>query len=212
MYIKQFEAGSFMVFAYLVGCKKTGEGIVIDPADDVDFIVEKAKQKNITIKYLVNTHTHFDHTMGNAEMVKKTKAKIIVHELESANLTIKPRMFDGMFKGDVSPTADILVKDNDMIKVGDISVKVLHTPGHSPGGISLYVPGYVFTGDSLFVGAVGRTDFPGSSFEVLSHSIKTRLYTLPENTVVLPGHNYGATKTSTIGNEKMYNPFVRVCN
>jgi len=210
MYIKQFEVGSFMVFAYLVGCKKKGEGIVIDPAGDVDVIIEKAIEKNITIKYIVNTHTHFDHTMGNLEMVKKTKAKIIVHELESKNLTTKPTMFLGMFRGDVSPPADILVKDNDIIKIGEISLKVLHTPGHSPGGISLYVPGYVFTGDTLFVGGVGRTDFPGSSFEVLTKSIITKLYTLPDNTIVLPGHNYGLTKTSTIGNEKRYNPFVRV--
>jgi glyoxylase-like metal-dependent hydrolase (beta-lactamase superfamily II) len=208
MYIKQFVVGSFMVFAYLVGCKKTGEGLVIDPAGDTDLIIKKAREKNITIKYLINTHTHGDHTMGNAQMVKKTKAKIIVHELESSNLTANAHMF-AMFNGEVSSPADILVKDDDIIKVGEISIKVLHTPGHSQGGICLYVPGYVFTGDTLFVGAIGRTDFQGGSFEILSQAIRTKLYTLPEDTVVLPGHDYGASKTSTIGNEKRYNPFVK---
>jgi glyoxylase-like metal-dependent hydrolase (beta-lactamase superfamily II) len=114
-----------------------------------------------------------------------------------------------MFRATSSPKADILVKEGDMIRVGKIDLKVLHTPGHSPGGMSLYTDGMVFTGDTLFVGSVGRTDFPGSSWETMEASIRKKLYVLPGNTAVFPGHNYGSTPTSSIQHEKRYNPFVR---
>ncbi len=114
-----------------------------------------------------------------------------------------------MFRAKPSPPADILVKDGDVIRVGKIGVKVLHTPGHSPGGMSLYVEGKVFTGDTLFVGSVGRTDFPGCSWEVMEASIREKLYTLPGDTTVYPGHNYGLTPYSTIQYERRHNPFVQ---
>jgi glyoxylase-like metal-dependent hydrolase (beta-lactamase superfamily II) len=112
-----------------------------------------------------------------------------------------------MFHAKASPPADITVKNGDTITVGNVELKVLHTPGHSPGGISLYMPGYVITGDTLFVESVGRTDLPGGSWDVMYNSIKEKLLTLPDDTIVLPGHNYGRTPTSTIGNEKKNNPF-----
>jgi glyoxylase-like metal-dependent hydrolase (beta-lactamase superfamily II) len=114
-----------------------------------------------------------------------------------------------MFRAASSPPADLQVKDGDIIQVGKVGLKVLHTPGHSPGGMSLYVDGVVFTGDSLFVGSVGRTDFPGSSWDVLETSIRNKLYVLPGETTVFPGHNYGPRPSSTIQNEKRHNPFVR---
>jgi glyoxylase-like metal-dependent hydrolase (beta-lactamase superfamily II) len=114
-----------------------------------------------------------------------------------------------MFHATPSPPADILVKDGDLIQAGKIGLKVIHTPGHSPGGMSLYTDKMVFTGDTLFVGAVGRTDFPGSSWEEMERSIREKLYTLPGETVVYPGHNYGSTPTSTIQQERRHNPFVR---
>jgi glyoxylase-like metal-dependent hydrolase (beta-lactamase superfamily II) len=114
-----------------------------------------------------------------------------------------------MFRATPSPPADILVKEGDLIQVGKVSLKVIHTPGHSPGGMSLHMDGMVFTGDSLFVGSVGRTDFPGSSWEVLETSIRKKLYVLPGETFVFPGHNYGPTPSSTILYEKRHNPFVR---
>jgi glyoxylase-like metal-dependent hydrolase (beta-lactamase superfamily II) len=114
-----------------------------------------------------------------------------------------------MFKAIPSPPPDILVKEGDVIQVGEVKLRVIHSPGHSPGGMSLYLDGMVFTGDSLFVGAVGRTDFPGSSWEALETSIQNKLYVLPGETIVFPGHNYGPAPISTIQYEKQHNPFVR---
>ena len=114
-----------------------------------------------------------------------------------------------MFGGKASPPADRLVKDGDLIQVGSLALQVLHTPGHSPGAICIHVDGMVFTGDTLFVGGVGRTDLPGGSWPMMLHSIQTKLLTLPDETVVLPGHNYGATPTSTIGNERLHNSFLK---
>jgi glyoxylase-like metal-dependent hydrolase (beta-lactamase superfamily II) len=147
--------------------------------------------------------------MGNAAMVKKTRAKIVIHEEDAPFLTQSPSYLLDMFRATQSPPADIQVKDGQAIQVGQVELKVLHTPGHSPGGMSLYVDGMVFTGDSLFVGSVGRTDFPGSSWDVLEASIKRKLYVLPGDTVVFPGHNYGPQPSSTIQYEKRHNPFVR---
>jgi glyoxylase-like metal-dependent hydrolase (beta-lactamase superfamily II) len=147
--------------------------------------------------------------MGNAEMVEKTGAKIIIHEGDAPALSRTPSYLLEMFGATPSPPADIMVREGDVIQVGSIKLKVLHTPGHSPGGMSLYMDGMVFTGDTLFVGSVGRTDFPGSSWDVLEASIRKKLYVLPGETVVFPGHNYGSTPTSTIQYERRHNPFVK---
>jgi hydroxyacylglutathione hydrolase len=114
-----------------------------------------------------------------------------------------------MFGAKQSPPPDLLSQDGQIIAVGNVELKVIHTPGHSPGGICLYTPGYVFTGDTLFVEAVGRTDLPGGSWQTMYNAIKTKLFVLPDETKVMPGHNYGRTPTSTIGHEKKYNPSVR---
>lgn len=210
MIFKQFEVGSFAVFAYLLGDEETGEGLFIDPADDIDDLLREARAKGLNkIKYIVNTHCHVDHIMGNAEMKRRTGAKIVIHEADAPFLTRTPPELLMMFRATPSPPADILVKDGDIIRVGEIELKVLHTPGHSPGGMSLYVDGMVFTGDTLFVGSVGRTDFPGSSWDVMEASIRRKLYTLPGETKVFPGHNYGPTPSSTIQYERRHNPFVR---
>jgi glyoxylase-like metal-dependent hydrolase (beta-lactamase superfamily II) len=209
MIFNQYEVGSFSVFSYLIGDEETKEALFIDPAEDTDRLISEAKAHGLTIKYIVNTHAHVDHVMGNAEMVKKTRAKIIIHEKDAPRLVQQPRDLLVMFSAKPSPPADILVKDGDVIQVGNIGLQVLHTPGHSAGGISLYVDGMVFTGDTLFVGSVGRTDFPESSWEVMERSIRNKLYVLPGETVVYPGHNYGSTPSSTIQNERRHNPFVR---
>jgi hydroxyacylglutathione hydrolase len=209
MFLKQIEVGQMAVFAYLVGDPESGEGLVIDPAANVDGIISLAKQNNIDIKYIVNTHGHIDHISGNLEMKKKTGAKIIVHEKDAAMLIHTPEMMLRMFGAEQSPPADLTVKDGDKIAVCNLSLNVIHTPGHSPGSMALYTPGYVFTGDTLFVGAVGRTDLPGGSWEDMLGAITTRICSLPEETVVLPGHNYGRMPTSTIGQEKKYNPFLQ---
>jgi hydroxyacylglutathione hydrolase len=209
MFLKQIEVGQMAVFAYLVGDTESGEGLVIDPAANTDDIISLAKKSNINIKYIVNTHGHIDHTSGNMEMKKKTGAKIIVHEQDADMLPSTPEAILRMFGAKSSPPADITVVDGDDITVGKVSLKVIHTPGHSPGGISLYTPGYAFTGDTLFVEAVGRTDLPGGSWNIMLSSITSRLLLLPDETVVLPGHNYGRMPTSTIGHEKKYNPFLK---
>ena len=197
------------VFAYLVGDTITGDALVIDPADNIREIVAVAKENKLQINYIVNTHGHVDHIGGNAEMQKLTGAKIIVHEDDAIMLTSTPAMMLKMFGAKQSPPADILVKDTMIITVGNIELRVIHTPGHSPGGICLYTNGHVFTGDTLFVEAVGRTDLPGGSWQVMYNSIKDKLFKLPDDTKVMPGHNYGRTPTSTIGHEKKYNPSVQ---
>jgi glyoxylase-like metal-dependent hydrolase (beta-lactamase superfamily II) len=210
MIVKQYEVGNFAVFCYLIGDEETQEGLFIDPADDAKRLLGEARSLGLNkIKYIVNTHSHVDHIMGNAEMVKQSGAKLIIHEEDAGALVRTPPYLLEMFGATASPPADIVVKDGGAIEVGSVKLKVIHTPGHSPGGMSLYVDGTVFTGDTLFVGSVGRTDFPGSSWDVLEASIRKKLYVLPGETVVFPGHNYGSTPTSTIQYERRHNPFVR---
>jgi len=210
MVVKQYEVGNFAVFCYLIGDEESQEGLFIDPADDAKRLLAEAKSHGLgKINYIVNTHSHVDHIMGNAEMAKKTGAKIIIHEEDAPALVQTPSYLLEMFRAAASPPADSVVKEGDVIQVGNVKLKVIHTPGHSAGGISLYLDGMVFTGDTLFVGSVGRTDFPGSSWEVLEASIRQKLYVLPGETVVFPGHNYGSAPTSTIQVERRHNPFVR---
>lgn len=209
MFIKQLQVGNMAVFAYLIGDPVTGDALVIDPADNVEEIIEVAKRSNLNINYIVNTHGHVDHTGGNAEMKKLTGARIIIHEADSPMLAATPVMILRMFGAKQSPPADIKVKDGDIIDVGNITLKVMHTPGHSPGSMSLCLPGFVFTGDTLFVEGIGRTDLPGGSWPIMYKSIRERLFSLPDETKVMPGHNYGPTPMSTIGHEKIYNPSVR---
>jgi hydroxyacylglutathione hydrolase len=210
MVVNQYEVGNFAVFCYLIGDEETKEGLFIDPADDVERLISEAKSHGVEkIKYIVNTHSHVDHIMGNKEMVKRTGAKVVIHEEEARYLVQTPADLLMMFRATPSPPADLLVKEGDVIQVGKVGLKVIHTPGHSPGGMSLYIDGMVFTGDTLFVGSVGRTDFPGSSWEAMETSIRKKLYVLPGDTIVFPGHNYGSTPTSTIQYERRHNPFVR---
>lgn len=209
MFLKQIQVGNMAVFAYLIGCPETGEGLVVDPAAGIDQIMAEADANKINIRYIVNTHGHVDHISGNADMKNRTNADIIVHSDDASMLVSTPGMILRMFGAKPSPPADKTVKDGDTIDVGTVKLKVLHTPGHTPGGMCLFVDGHVLTGDTLFVGGVGRTDLPGGSWRVLLKSIQDKLLCLPDETKVLPGHNYGSTRTSTIGKEKKMNAFLR---
>ncbi len=208
MFIRQIQVGQFAVFAYIIGSEEAGEALVIDPAADGEWLLQEAQKNKLTIKYIVNTHSHIDHVMGNKKMKDLTGAQIVIHEAEAPYIAAQPAHMMSMFGADNSPPADITVREDDLITVGDISLKVIHTPGHSPGSICLFCNGLVFTGDTLFVGGVGRTDLQGGSWHTLVDSIRNKLFALPDSTVVLPGHNYGEAPKSTIGVEKVHNPYV----
>jgi glyoxylase-like metal-dependent hydrolase (beta-lactamase superfamily II) len=209
MFLRQLQVGPMAVFAYIVGDEETGDALVIDPAAETDRIIAEARKNKLNIRYIVNTHGHVDHVSGNADMKRMTDAKLVIHEKDAGMLTSTPAMVLSMFQAKASPAADILVREGDSVRVGSVALSVLHTPGHTPGGMSLYTSGYVFTGDTLFVEAVGRTDLPGGSWSVMVKAIQEKLYTLPDDTIVLPGHNYGRVPSSTIGNEKRNNLYVR---
>ena len=208
MIVKQIQVGRMAVFAYLVGCEKTKEALVIDPAGDEDRILQEAKKHGLQIQYIINTHSHVDHILGNRRMKDLTNAKIVIHEQEAYALTHQSPQMLSMFGADPSPPAEKTVTEDDVITVGEVSLRVIHTPGHSPGSICLHCDGLVFTGDTLFVGGVGRTDLEGGSLQVLVSSIRDKVFKLPDSTVVLPGHNYGDAPKSTIGMEKVNNPYV----
>ena len=210
MEIEQMKVGSMDVFCYMVSCPETNEALVIDPAGDEERIVERIKQKDLNLKYIVNTHGHPDHSCGNDKVKALTGAEIIMHEFDDEMFTsAEGQSMARQWGFTPSPPADITVKDGDEIVVGDVSLKVIHTPGHSPGGICLLGDGNLFTGDTLFVGAIGRTDLPGASVEQFMKSIKERLLTLPDETIVWPGHDYGFKPSSTVAEEKGTNPFLR---
>ena len=209
MIIEQIQIAGFEIFCYILGDAETGEAIVVDPGGSADMVMKRAEARGIKkIKLIVNTHSHVDHVAGNKQLQDATGAPIAIHELEADALANPNHTMLAMFNAKPSPAATVLLKDGDDITFGNESVKVIHTPGHTVGGICLYWPGYVITGDTLFVGGVGRTDLPGGSFEVLQNSIRNILFTLPDDTIVLPGHNYGSTPTSTIAREKRENVFV----
>jgi len=188
MVIKQIAIGYMDNFSYIIGCENTRQALVIDPGANVDQIVSIARNEGLEIVTIVNTHGHGDHTAGNAALKQRTGARVIIHELD----------------GDRYPAADVLLSHQKTLQLGDIALEVIHTPGHTPGGICLHARGNLFTGDTLFVGDSGRTDLAGGDRPTLGKSIR-RLMELPDDTVVWPGHDYGPTPSSTIGWEKRNN-------
>jgi len=162
----------------------------------------------ISIKIIVNTHGHVDHIGANGEVKQRTGAPILIHEDDAPLLTSTPALYFRMFGGKPSPPADRTIQDGEIITVGEVALQVLHTPGHSPGSVCLYADDMIFTGDTLFVGSVGRTDLPGGSWAQLHHSLTKKLAHLPDDTRVMPGHNYGPTPVSTLGYERRHNPFM----
>ncbi len=201
MIIKTLPVGQLESNCYIIADEDTLKAIVIDPGDEPDRIIEDLD--GLTVEHIVLTHAHFDHAGAVGEIKNATGAKIVIHENEKEHYAgIKDQgAFWGFNLSDL-PEPDTFVKDGDEIVLGSFAFTVIHTPGHTPGGICLYLPEVVITGDTLFRGSVGRTDFPGGSIAELKNSFK-RLMTLPDDTQVLPGHG----PASTIGHEKSMNMF-----
>lgn len=208
MEIIQLLVGPMDVYSYILICPDSKEAVVIDAAYEAERIYKVVQDKQAKVLKIINTHEHADHTAGNARFVELTGAPLVAYKDADLN-SARAKQFARMMGCPVSPPADEKVDDHDVIKFGQCSLEVIYTPGHSLGSICLYTPGNVFTGDTLFVGAVGRTDFPGGSWPQLLQSIQQRLLTLPGETVVWPGHAYGPTPNSTIEREARENPFIR---
>lgn len=202
---KKLEVGPLGTNCYIVGCPKTLEGAVIDPGFDGKKIAKEITNLGLTIKYIINTHGHGDHILANKELKESTGAPLLIHELE-ADYLLDPKknmtgMFGKVFKG---IPADRLLKEGDQIKLGNIiNFNVIHTPGHTPGGICLDTGKDLFTGDTLFAGSIGRTDFAGGSYQELISSVTEKLFTLQGDRQIWPGHG----PESTLEYEKNHNPF-----
>jgi len=204
MIIERLVVGMLQSNCYVVGSEDTKVGIIIDPGGDAPVILDRVEQLGLSIKYIVNTHGHIDHIAANRQLKEATQALIAIHRDDAQWLMSDQGDFARML-GVLSPgpPADVLLDEGDEIDFGNDSLQVIHTPGHSLGGISLVGDGMVFCGDTLFAMGVGRVDLPGGSWETLMQSIKTRLFTMPDETIVYTGHG----PPSTIGREKKFNPW-----
>ena len=208
MQVIQISLTPMETFCYILGDEATNNCALIDPAFETEKILDMVKKAGYRVTHLINTHSHSDHTAGNAKIIAATGARLLIHSLDAKALgKMLNSTFSKMMGGKGSPEPDVLLGDGDIIHIGDSELKVIHTPGHTPGGICIYFDGNVFTGDTLFVEAVGRTDLPGGSIKTLMESIHTKIYTLPDETIVWPGHDYGSMKHSTVGYEKEKNLF-----
>ncbi len=209
MIFKYFETGPLMVNCYIVGDEQSKEAVVIDPGGDVETILAELKEDHLKCKMIIDTHCHFDHIGGNKGLKEKTGAPIYIHPLEKDLLGSMSEM--AMYFGaeaEKSPPADGFLNEGDIVKVGkDLELQVLHTPGHSPGSITLCLKdrNLAIVGDVLFQFSIGRTDFPGGSHPELIKSIKTKLYPLGDNCGIYPGHG----PPTTIKQEKKHNPFLQ---
>jgi glyoxylase-like metal-dependent hydrolase (beta-lactamase superfamily II) len=206
MIIKKLAVGPIMANCFIVGCKETHEAAVIDPGDEADRILLALAQAKLTVKQIINTHGHFDHVGGNLQAVKAFAAPLLIHKSDAGMLgrVAEVATMYGM-QGENSPAPDSFLAEGMEITFGSHRMKVLHTPGHTQGGCCLYLEAEnkVITGDTLFADSIGRTDLPGGSHEQLLDSIKTKLFTLPDEVTAYPGHG----PKTTIAHEKRHNPY-----
>lgn len=206
MIVKVLVVGPIGANCIILGCKKTLEAVVIDPGDEGDKILGELAKDKLTLKGIINTHGHFDHVGANSSLKEATGADIYIHTEDApmlGQLEEMARSFGMRMKN--SPPADKTIAEGDIIEFGEHSLKVIHTPGHSPGGISLLTGKLLIAGDTLFQGSIGRSDLPGGNHNTLISSIKKRLLPLGDDVTVITGHG----PSTTIKAEKQFNPFLR---
>ncbi len=203
--IHQLSVGPLQVNCFVVSCTKTGETMIVDPGEEGERILYFTEKESLNIRKVVNTHGHFDHIGANRKVVESSGAELMIHAGDLPFLQ-NARSHAEVYGLSVaaSPEPDRLLEQGDTFQVGELSFSVLHVPGHSPGGICLFGEGHLFVGDVLFSGSIGRTDLPGGDFDSLVKGVRERLFALPDETIVHPGHG----PDTTIGRERQMNPFV----
>ncbi len=206
MILHTLTVGPLGVNCYIIGDDKTRQAIIVDPGGNARDILDTLRREQLKTLAIVNTHAHFDHVIALTEIRTQTHAPFYLH-VDEVQILAGVQLGAGMFGFPMAQPApaEHLLKDGDQVQVGTMSLKVLHTPGHTPGGICLWRDGHVFVGDTLFQGSIGRTDFPGGDYGTLMRSIRDKLLTLPDETLVYPGHG----EPTTIGEERQLNPFLR---
>ena len=202
--LKTFTVGPMEANCYILYNPDRREGLIIDPGAEGACLIKFIKEEKISINYIINTHGHPDHIGANRKVKEYTNAPILIHQYDAPMLGKSESVFPLIFPLEYSsPPADSLIKDGDLIECAGMKLKVLHTPGHTPGGISLLTDDSIFTGDTLFSGSIGRSDLPGGSQEVLLNSIE-KILSLDENLTIYPGHG----PPTTVGQELHSNPFI----
>jgi len=204
--LKKVVVSVYETNCYIVGCPDTRLGAVIDPGDDGDYIIDQIKRVELDIKYIILTHGHIDHINAVSDIKNFSGADVLIHEKDKEMLTSSFGNLSAFTGNTISQLkADKVLNDGDEIKVGNLTFQVIHTPGHTPGSICLKTGDYIFSGDTLFAGSIGRTDFPGGSYRDIIRSIKEKLMIFEGDILVLPGHG----PETTLENEKIFNPFLR---
>jgi hydroxyacylglutathione hydrolase len=210
--VKMLQVGPIMTNCYIIGCEETKQGAIIDPGGDGDYILSEVRMLGLEIKYVINTHGHFDHTLANKEVMEGLKESqqqpplLAIHKAEEPMLKSGGGAALFGLRGFSSPPPDVYLEEGDVLTLGQVKLKVLYTPGHSMGSVSLLneEEKAVFDGDVLFNMGIGRTDLSGGNFETLMDSIRSKLLTLPDDTIVYSGHG----PATTIGRERAGNPFL----
>ena len=206
--VRGIVVGVFAENCWVVGNRRTGEGICIDPGDEPDEVLALARDLGVTIKAIANSHAHIDHILGVRGVQAATGANFLLHQSDLELLRNGWRdaaQRFGIEEGQGPPDPNAFVTDGDEVEVEGLKLKAIATPGHTPGSVSYYADGLLFSGDTLFRGSIGRTDLPGGDFDEEMRSITNELLTLPEDTIVLPGH----MQETTVAFERDHNPFVR---